>query len=277
MDNSTRRMINSLAEDVLSAYNISVPIGNIDEIVEKLGGTIQKEAFFSDGAVEKEGNGFKIIVSPFQDEKRERFTIAHELGHLFLHMGYRTNNELWEKQENNIYHRIGNSEKEYQANEFAAAFLMPATEYLAVLNKVAEGNMVDTSKIAEYFNVSIEAAANDFVALRLRYKILDFLLEDPFVGIKTEYLILSDKFDIALKDLLQRTVFLQETELYQKIIAFCGKWNKYNGYIGLKVQPSNNGQYVRMNQVLMEDYEEIEAIVQRMKSEICEIYESISQ
>ena len=160
MDNSTRRMINSLAEDVLSAYNISVPIGNIDEIVEKLGGTIQKEAFFSDGAVEKEGNGFKIIVSPFQDEKRERFTIAHELGHLFLHMGYRTNNELWEKQENNIYHRIGNSEKEYQANEFAAAFLMPATEYLAVLNKVAEGNMVDASKIAEYFNVSIEAAAN---------------------------------------------------------------------------------------------------------------------
>ena len=153
-------MINSLAEDVLSAYNISVPIGNIDEIVEKLGGTIQKEAFFSDGAVEKEGNGFKIIVSPFQDEKRERFTIAHELGHLFLHMGYRTNNELWEKQENNIYHRIGNSEKEYQANEFAAAFLMPATEYLSVLNKVAEGNMVDTSKIAEYFNVSIEAAAN---------------------------------------------------------------------------------------------------------------------
>ena len=160
MDNSTRRMINSLAEDVLSAYNISVPIGNIDEIVEKLGGTIQKEAFFSDGAVEKEGYGFKIIVSPFQDEKRERFTIAHELGHLFLHMGYRTNNELWEKQENNIYHRIGNSEKEYQANEFAAAFLMPATEYLSVLNKVAEGNMVDTSKIAEYFNVSIEAAAN---------------------------------------------------------------------------------------------------------------------
>ena len=160
MDNSTRRMINSLAEDVLSAYNISVPIGNIDEIVEKLGGTIQKEAFFSDGAVEKEGNGFKIIVSPFQDEKRERFTIAHELGHLFLHMGYRTNNELWEKQENNIYHRIGNSEKEYQANEFAAAFLMPATEYLSVLNKVAQGNMVDTSKIAEYFNVSIEAAAN---------------------------------------------------------------------------------------------------------------------
>lgn len=137
-----------------------------------------------------------------------------------------------------------------------------------------------TDGIQDQFDIaysSLDIIRHDFVELILRYKILDFLLEDPFVGIKTEYLILSDKFDIALKDLLQRTVFLQETELYQKIIAFCGKWNKYNGYIGLKVQPSNNGQYVRMNQVLMEDYEEIEAIVQRMKSEICEIYESISQ
>ena len=139
---------------------------------------------------------------------------------------------------------------------------------------------INTDGIQDQFDIaysSLDIIRHDFVELILRYKILDFLLEDPFVGIKTEYLILSDKFDIALKDLLQRTVFLQETELYQKIIAFCGKWNKYNGYIGLKVQPSNNGQYVRMNQVLMEDYEEIEAIVQRMKSEICEIYESISQ
>lgn len=160
MDNSTRRMINSLAEDILSVYNISIPIQDINEIVEKLGGTIQRETSFSDGAVEKDGEGFRIILSPFQDEKRERFTIAHELGHLFLHMGYRTNEELWEKQRNNVYHRIGSSEKEYQANEFAAAFLMPANKYLKVLNNIAVGNMVDTSKIAEYFNVSVEAASN---------------------------------------------------------------------------------------------------------------------
>ena len=108
----------------------------------------------------RSGDGFRIIVSPYQDEKRERFTIAHELGHLFLHMGYRTNKELWARQENNIYHRIGSSEKEYQANEFAAAFLMPASEYLTVLKRIADGNVVDTSKIAEYFNVSVEAASN---------------------------------------------------------------------------------------------------------------------
>ena len=55
MDISTRRMINSLAEDILNVYDISVPIQNIGDIVEILGGTIQKETSFSDGAVEKEG------------------------------------------------------------------------------------------------------------------------------------------------------------------------------------------------------------------------------
>ena len=75
----TKVMINSLAEDILNVYDISVPIQNIGDIVEILGGTIQKETSFSDGAVEKEGDGFRIIVSPYQDEKRERFTIAHEL------------------------------------------------------------------------------------------------------------------------------------------------------------------------------------------------------
>lgn len=160
MDNSTRRMINSLAEDILNIYNIPVPIQDIDEIVEKLGGTIQREVSFSDGTVEKNGEGFRIILSPFQDEKRERFTIAHELGHLFLHMGYRTNEKLWERQSDNIYHRIGNSEKEYQANEFAAAFLMPANKYLEVLKGLVVDNMVDTSEIANFFNVSVEAASN---------------------------------------------------------------------------------------------------------------------
>lgn len=70
MDNSTRRMINSLAEDVLSAYNISVPIGNIDEIVEKLGGTIQKEAFFLMVPLRKKEMDLKLLYLLFKMKKR---------------------------------------------------------------------------------------------------------------------------------------------------------------------------------------------------------------
>ncbi len=162
MDHATRNMINSLTEDIICLFNIEIPIQDIDALVRALGGTIQTDFKYSDGAVVKDGNNsFKIIVSPFQDEKRRRFTIAHELGHLFLHMGYLINQEIWNRQDKNIYHRVGSSEKEYQANEFAAAFLMPKAEYLKVMNEnVIEKNEVDTSKIAEYFNVSVEAASN---------------------------------------------------------------------------------------------------------------------
>ena len=215
-----------------------------------------------------------------------------EISHFIIAIGAKTDGEIQkyvlEKNQYRQSHNLFSVEVVYW--EEISAFLKSDARILQRYYP-----FINTDGIQDQFDIaysSLDIIRHDFVELILRYKILDFLLEDPFVGIKTEYLILSDKFDIALKDLLQRTVFLQETELYQKIIAFCGKWNKNNGYmgwvtgvqtcalpiyIGLKVQPSNNGQYVRMNQVLMEDYEEIEAIVQRMKSEICEIYESISQ
>lgn len=160
MDNATRNMINSLTQDILTLFNIQIPIQDIDELVGMLGGSIQTDFSCTDGSVVKEGESFRILISPFQDEKRRRFTIAHELGHLFLHMGYLTNAELWERQDENIYHRLGSSEKEYQANEFAAAFLMPQKEYIKIMNENIIGDKVNTSKIAEYFNVSVEAASN---------------------------------------------------------------------------------------------------------------------
>lgn len=160
MNNDTRNMINSLTEDIIRTFNIDIPIDDIDALVCKLGGSIQTLNNIHDGAVIKDGNSFRILVSPFQDEKRRRFTIAHELGHLFLHMGYLTNSALWERQNDNVYHRIGNSEQEYQANEFAASLLMPRDRYLEVLDQYTEKNQVDTAEVANYFHVSIEAASN---------------------------------------------------------------------------------------------------------------------
>lgn len=78
-----------------------------------------------DGSIRKQDDGFIIYISPFQSTERRKFTIAHELGHLFLHMGYRINSDLWNKQMDATYYRAGDSLLEYQANEFAAALLMP--------------------------------------------------------------------------------------------------------------------------------------------------------
>lgn len=164
LKNEIKNIINEMADAVRRAYSIDGPIKNITMVVKNMGGKIVEDASidgFSDGRIKKVSNtSFEITVSPYQSEERKNFTIAHELGHLFLHMGYKTDRKKWKAQDNVAYYRNGDSELEYQANEFAAAFLMPQDEYKEVMDRNTKGNMVDTSEVAKYFNVSIDAAAN---------------------------------------------------------------------------------------------------------------------
>ena len=69
MNDATRNMINSLTEDILHSFDIQVPIQDIDGLVRLMGGSIQEDYSHLDGAVEKDGESFRILVSPFQDEK----------------------------------------------------------------------------------------------------------------------------------------------------------------------------------------------------------------
>ena len=59
-----------------------------------------------------------------------------------------------------------------------------------------------------------------------------------------------------------------------KIDTFYEKWNEYYCYLGPMVQPSNDGQFVRMNQVLMKEYEALELVIQIMKEDIYKIYKN---
>ena len=118
---------------------------------------------FSYASLEKNGDGFKIIVSSYQDEQRKRFAIAQELGHLFLHMGYKTNAEIWEKQADKVPFQEKDPEKVRQANEFAAALLMP--RYIFFLTLEAASDIAESGKrtihmqaVADFFNVSLSAA-----------------------------------------------------------------------------------------------------------------------
>ena len=159
-----KSLINELASEVLRIYDIRIPITDINQVVEQMGGTITEDSSmdgFSDGTIRKTGEEtFLITVSPFQTEERRNFTIAHELGHLFLHMGFQTNASKWSMQDGNPYYRSGNSESEYQSNEFAAAFLMPQSIYKKVMDENTNGNLVNTYEIARFFHVSVDAAAN---------------------------------------------------------------------------------------------------------------------
>lgn len=165
MDNVTRAYINKVADAVRSAFDIAIPINSIDSLVQKLGGRIVEQPGLDqlyDGTIRKVGeNSFEIAIFPYQENEMRNFTIAHELGHLLLHMGYLISKETWDQQSNNHqFTRFCANAQEDQANEFAAALLMPQKEFKNKIDEYSNGNFVDMAEVAHYFHVSISAATN---------------------------------------------------------------------------------------------------------------------
>jgi DUF955 len=162
MDDALKTKINELANTVLRCYEISTPVTDIAKEVQKLGGTIKDDAtlgIYDDGKIEKQDDSFAIIIPANVSNSSKNFTVAHELGHLFIHMGYKINKELWKSCKNGIYNKHDTPELEFQANEFAAAFLMPEETYVKIMRENAAEKAVNIPKIAKYFNVSIDNAS----------------------------------------------------------------------------------------------------------------------
>lgn len=155
INKADKAWIASLAKDVQKEFGIEAPIDDMDSVVRQLGGSIQRDVRAAESVVMRDGDGFRIVLSPSLDEKKNRFAIACELGHLFLHMGYRTRRMLWEKQVDNVAYFTASEEKEKQAKEFALAFLMPSKKYTEALKGLKNGDSVDVEKVAEIFHVSI--------------------------------------------------------------------------------------------------------------------------
>lgn len=164
MTKDKRAIIDNLTSQIISFYNINIPNTNIETLVRELGGTIKKvdasQLSFAEGRIQKTGdNQFTITIDQDQSAERQKFTIAHELGHLFLHMGYQIDEEKW-KNQTTPFNRFGNTEQEYEAHEFAASLLMPKDIYIREFKKNITGKTVDIAAIADYFQVSLAAASN---------------------------------------------------------------------------------------------------------------------
>ena len=163
MDISTRKLIEEIANFVRKMYSVPMPISDISKIVELIGGVVKDDfelSELSDGYIKKTSSvSFEICVSSKCSLERRNFTVAHEIGHLFLHMGYRTNPELWNSVSDDlVYNRSGQSDEEYQANSFAAAFLMPENTFVEVLKRNSNGKTVNMASVANYFGVSVSEA-----------------------------------------------------------------------------------------------------------------------
>ena len=106
MNKEIREFINRLAEQVISAYKIEIPIKDIKSVVKKMGGQITyKDNFYDlvDGSIKKTGKmSFEIALSILQSEERRNFTIAHELGLIKNYGKSKIKLYIKEKKEKNI-------------------------------------------------------------------------------------------------------------------------------------------------------------------------------
>lgn len=155
----SRREIEDQAADILRSHGLfSIPVDPVT--LANREGIKVNNAKFSDenlsGLVAKRGPNVTILVNQTDVPFRKRFTIAHELGHHFLHLledgdFVDTQVDLFRDAEAG---EAAPKPVEVQANQFAAALLMPAE-----LVRQAFATKRGLPEMARLFNVSEEAMA----------------------------------------------------------------------------------------------------------------------
>jgi Zn-dependent peptidase ImmA (M78 family) len=154
--------IGEYAERVADEYGVKDSSGRVDVrgLVRQLRGTVSASDGFESLTINHDGS-FTIFVPLTTSPLRDNFTIAHELGHYFLHFLI-----PFERGDDPDRHfqRGGSSRLETQANVFAAALLMPEAEF----RKAYRNLQGDVYAIASHFNVSSAAARVRASSLRLQ-------------------------------------------------------------------------------------------------------------
>lgn len=143
------RAIRDYAERVGEHYGVYDDEGwaNLDALVEELGGVVEIHTGPESLIVAEEGD-FTIYVPETTSTRRDRFTVAHELGHYFLHYLYA------ERKGAHIFGRGLTNRAETEANTFASSLLMPKAAFKAAHARF-DG---DTRSLASLFEVSPRAA-----------------------------------------------------------------------------------------------------------------------
>jgi Zn-dependent peptidase ImmA (M78 family) len=155
--------------NLLRKYDIREPPIPVEDIAQREGAVIARHHFAGSesGFTLRDGRSIIIGVNTRTSRKRQRFTIAHEIGHILLHKG----KPLIVDHSVRIDRRdevssIGTEVQEIEANSFAATLLMPreiVIEYIKnYVEKVSSsGSRISrealTAELARDFDVSSEA------------------------------------------------------------------------------------------------------------------------
>ena len=151
------------ARDLLASARVKVPPVPVEQLAKLVGAEVHYEPFPGElsGMVHRQASGKHLIgVNALHPLTRQRFTVAHELGHLLLHK-----DEALHVDENSpIGFRTPASGQavhsdEIEANQFAAELLMPVYLLNPAIAMIPENTGTEdaVAMLAKAFGVSEQA------------------------------------------------------------------------------------------------------------------------
>ena len=161
--NRKAKKIQRLVEQMLDQYNISSPPIDVFSIAKIKGiDVVQGDLGDVSGVLLREGTRITIGVNQNHSKTRQRFTIAHEIGHLILHGDEPLHvDKVFAIKLRNQVSSEAIDLGEIEANAFAAELLMPTNMMQQKIQKLPgildyEKDAV-ISQLARGFNVSPQA------------------------------------------------------------------------------------------------------------------------
>lgn len=161
-----RKYIRSLVQKLLEKYILEEPPINVEQLAVQMGVAVQYKSADDklSGFLLRDLSQHKALIGINADHppNRQRFSIAHELGHLLLHEGERMHVDhqpFLRIQRRDETSSQGSSVAEKEANLFAAELLMPVRFIERDLAGV-ELNLFDDeqlSALAQRYEVSTQA------------------------------------------------------------------------------------------------------------------------
>jgi Zn-dependent peptidase ImmA (M78 family) len=161
----TRQEIEKRVEAILDAASVQAAPVPVEDIATK--GNIQisraPSKSFSGVLFRKEDTAF-IALNSKESLVRQRITIAHELGHYYLHPNKNTFVEFRDNQKN-----IVRGTKEIEANKFAACLLMPQKLLEQDISTIAPSGILKehVTFLAQKYQVSEDAMTYRLMNFRI--------------------------------------------------------------------------------------------------------------
>lgn len=160
----TRSKVSQRAADLLGGCRVTAPPVPVDQIAASHGIQIIRSAaeWSESGFLLRDADRIIVGINGRNSPKRQRFTIAHELGHWLLHEGKRliVDQSVMINKRDDVSSQA-TDRQEIEANQFAAELLMPRDFIANELNRQMSTGISSREELitalARTFNVSNDA------------------------------------------------------------------------------------------------------------------------